>query len=179
MSVPTDRPVGTTVDRLWRQLSLLWCDLVGAGCDPARLRTQAIITPACGLASHGVTQAEAVMELTSRVAERLHDQAIGVRACPSAPDAARISGVGAGTMPAVPTRDPAEARRRAARQIRHHNQRYYEHDAPEIPDADYDSLVRELRALEDEFPELRTVDSPTQRVGGAAPPSPRSRHACR
>jgi methionine synthase II (cobalamin-independent) len=78
-SVPTDRPVGTTVDRLWRQLSLLWCDLVGAGCDPARLRTQALITPACGLASHGVTQAEAVMELTSRVAERLHDQAIGAR----------------------------------------------------------------------------------------------------
>ena len=72
-------PVGTTVERLWRQLSLLWCDLVGAGCDPARLRTQALITPACGLATHGVTQGEQVMELATHIAERLHDQAIGAR----------------------------------------------------------------------------------------------------
>jgi hypothetical protein len=78
-AVPTDRPIGSTIDRLWRQLSVLWCDLVGAGCDPARLRTQAMITPACGLARHGVTQAEQVMGFTTRLAERLHDQAIGVR----------------------------------------------------------------------------------------------------
>lgn len=78
-AVPTDRPVGSTVDRLWRQLSLLWCDLVGAGCDPVRLRTQAMITPACGLATHGVTQAEQVMELAAQLAERLHDQAVGAR----------------------------------------------------------------------------------------------------
>lgn len=78
-AVPTDRPIGSTVDRLWRQLSVLWCDLVAAGCDPARLRTQAMITPACGLARHGVTQAEQVMGFTTRLAERLHDQAIGVR----------------------------------------------------------------------------------------------------
>jgi hypothetical protein len=78
-AVPTDRPVGPTVERLWRQLSLLWCDLVGAGCDPARLRTQALITPACGLVQHGITQAEQVMGFTTRLAERLHDQAIGVR----------------------------------------------------------------------------------------------------
>ncbi len=78
-AVPTDRPVGSTVERLWRQLSLLWCDLVGAGCDPARLRTQALITPACGLATHGVTQAEQVMEFATSIAERLHDQAIGAR----------------------------------------------------------------------------------------------------
>jgi methionine synthase II (cobalamin-independent) len=78
-AVPTDRPVGSSVDRLWRQLSLLWRDLVGAGCDPARLRTQALITPACGLATHGVTQAEQVMEFAARLAERLHDQAVGAR----------------------------------------------------------------------------------------------------
>jgi len=72
--------VGTTVDRLWRQLSTLWCDLVGAGgCDPVKLRTQAMITPACGLFRHGVTQAEQVLEFTGRLAERLHDQAIGVK----------------------------------------------------------------------------------------------------
>jgi hypothetical protein len=78
-AVPTDRPIGSTIDRSWRRLSVLWCDLVGAGCDPVRLRTQAMITPACGLARHGVTQAEQVMGFTTRLAERLHDQAIGVR----------------------------------------------------------------------------------------------------
>ena len=52
-------------------------------------------------------------------------------------------------------------------QIDHHNRRYHELDDPEISDADYDALVRELRALEDEFPELVTPDSPTQRVGSA------------
>jgi len=79
-AVPTDSPVGTTVDRLWRQLSATWCELVTAGgCDPVRLRTQAMITPACGLYHHGVTQAEQVLEFTNRLAARLHDQAIGVR----------------------------------------------------------------------------------------------------
>ncbi len=52
-------------------------------------------------------------------------------------------------------------------QIRHHNERYHELDEPEIPDADYDLLVRELRDLEDAFPELIEPDSPTQTVGGA------------
>lgn len=79
-AVPTDRPIGTTVDRLWRQLSQLWCTLVSDGaCDPVKLRTQAIITPACGLFRHGVPQAEQVLTYTTRLAERLHDQAIGVR----------------------------------------------------------------------------------------------------
>ena len=53
-AVPTDRPVGTDADRLWRELADLWCDLVRAGCDPVRLRRQALVTPACGLACHGV-----------------------------------------------------------------------------------------------------------------------------
>lgn len=52
-------------------------------------------------------------------------------------------------------------------QIQHHNRRYHELDDPEISDADYDALVRELRGLEDEFPELLTADSPTQQVGSA------------
>jgi DNA ligase (NAD+) len=51
--------------------------------------------------------------------------------------------------------------------IAHHDQRYYLEDSPEISDADYDALVRELRAIEDEHPGLVTPDSPTQRVGGA------------
>jgi DNA ligase (NAD+) len=50
-------------------------------------------------------------------------------------------------------------------QIRHHNYRYHVLDDPEIPDAEYDRLVRALQALEAEHPELVTADSPTQRVG--------------
>jgi DNA ligase (NAD+) len=63
------------------------------------------------------------------------------------------------------------AQQRAAelrRQLDHHNKRYYVHDDPEIGDDEYDALLNELRALEAEYPELRTADSPTQRVG--APP---------
>ena len=52
--------------------------------------------------------------------------------------------------------------------IRRHNRLYYEQDAPEIPDADFDALFGELRALEDDHPDLITPDSPTQSVGGAA-----------
>jgi DNA ligase (NAD+) len=50
--------------------------------------------------------------------------------------------------------------------IRHHEHLYYGFDAPEISDADFDALMRELKALEAEHPELVTSDSPTQRVGG-------------
>ncbi len=52
-------------------------------------------------------------------------------------------------------------------QIRYHNHRYHVLDDPEIPDAEYDRLVRQLQALEKENPELITADSPTQRVGDA------------
>ncbi len=67
-----------------------------------------------------------------------------------------------------PAAAPAEAQERVAQlraQIAHHNKRYYELDAPEISDADYDSLMQQLKALEREHPELVTADSPTQRVG--------------
>ena len=52
-------------------------------------------------------------------------------------------------------------------QINHHNYRYYILDDPEVSDAEYDKLLRELEALEREHPELLTSDSPTQRVGAA------------
>jgi hypothetical protein len=78
-AVPTGGPVGLTVERSWRRLSAVWCDLSADGCDPMLLRTNAIITPVCGLAHHGTTQAEHVMELTGRLAARLQDQAVGVR----------------------------------------------------------------------------------------------------
>ena len=61
---------------------------------------------------------------------------------------------------------PAE-RAAALRELLHyHAHRYYVLDEPEIPDAEYDRLFRELQAIEDAHPELRTPDSPTQRVLG-------------
>jgi DNA ligase (NAD+) len=53
------------------------------------------------------------------------------------------------------------------RLINHHNYRYHVLDDPEISDGEYDALMRELRALEAEHPELQSPDSPTQRVGAA------------
>ncbi|GAB5602724.1 NAD-dependent DNA ligase LigA [Thermus sp. FJN-A] len=61
-----------------------------------------------------------------------------------------------------------EARRRVNELrdlIRYHNYRYYVLDAPEISDAEYDRLLRELRELEERFPELQSPDSPTLQVG--------------
>ena len=52
-------------------------------------------------------------------------------------------------------------------QLHYHNYRYYVLDDPEITDQEYDALLRELMALEEQYPELITPDSPTQRVGHA------------
>ena len=77
-------------------------------------------------------------------------------------------------LPAVPAGDRPRAATPAAREqaaelartIDDAQYRYYVLDRPTLADADYDGLMRDLQALEDEFPELRTPDSPTQRVGG-------------
>jgi DNA ligase (NAD+) len=64
---------------------------------------------------------------------------------------------------------PEPARRRVEelrRLVEHHAHLYYVLDRPEIDDAAYDALYRELEELEGEYPELRSPDSPTQRVGG-------------
>ena len=52
-------------------------------------------------------------------------------------------------------------------QIRHHNYQYHVLDNPEIPDVEYDRLVRQLEDIEKKYPDLITDDSPTQRVGAA------------
>jgi DNA ligase (NAD+) len=52
-------------------------------------------------------------------------------------------------------------------EINHHNYRYYVLDSPEISDAEYDELMRELKGLEENYPQFLTPDSPTQRVGAA------------
>jgi hypothetical protein len=78
-AVPTDRPVGESSEPLWRALVGVWCELTRRGCDPIRLRTQSVVTPACGLAGHGPTQAERALRLARELADRVHDQAIAAR----------------------------------------------------------------------------------------------------
>jgi len=55
-------------------------------------------------------------------------------------------------------------------EIERHNRLYYDEHRMEVSDAEYDRRMRELRRLEEEHPELESPDSPTRRVGGAAPP---------
>jgi DNA ligase (NAD+) len=62
---------------------------------------------------------------------------------------------------------PRERAERLRAELERHNRLYYVEDAPEITDAEYDRLFRELEELEREHPQLATPDSPTQRVGGA------------
>ncbi|HEX9369239.1 MAG TPA: NAD-dependent DNA ligase LigA [Vicinamibacterales bacterium] len=61
---------------------------------------------------------------------------------------------------------PAERIRQLREQLRHHEERYYIHSAPEISDDAFDALLHELERLESEHPDLVTADSPTQRVAG-------------
>ncbi|HET9380589.1 MAG TPA: NAD-dependent DNA ligase LigA [Streptomyces sp.] len=76
----------------------------------------------------------------------------------------------AGDKQAETTAVPAEARERHAQlaeQIEEHRFRYYVKDAPVVSDAEFDRLLKSLEALEERYPELRTPDSPTQKVAGA------------
>ncbi|ANS78603.1 DNA ligase [Serinicoccus hydrothermalis] len=71
--------------------------------------------------------------------------------------------------PAEQPEPPEDVRRRAgelAEEIRSHQFAYYVRDAPTVSDGEFDRLLRELEALEEEHPALRTPESPTQRVGG-------------
>ncbi|MDO8757027.1 MAG: NAD-dependent DNA ligase LigA, partial [Elusimicrobiota bacterium] len=77
-------------------------------------------------------------------------------------------------MPAKKTSKAEAAALR--RELREHNRRYYEQDAPTVSDSEYDALMARLKELEDEHPELRSADSPTQKVGGASTFAP-VRHA--
>ena len=72
------------------------------------------------------------------------------------------------TLPeAAPAGRREEHQQTLAEQIEEARWRYYVLDDPTLSDADFDVRMRELEALEEEFPELRTPDSPTQKVGGA------------
>lgn len=78
-AVPTDGPIGGREDLHWRRLTGLWCELSRNGCDPLLLRTQSILTPACGLARHAPEQVATVYGLVRRLAERVQDQALAAR----------------------------------------------------------------------------------------------------
>lgn len=66
-------------------------------------------------------------------------------------------------------RNQAETRISELRsQLEYHSNRYYNLDSPEISDFEYDAMMRELKSLEQEFPDMVTADSPTQKVGGTA-----------
>jgi hypothetical protein len=78
-AIPTDRPLGERDDLHWRRLNGLWGELARNGCDPVRLRTQALLTPSCGLALHQPAQVAPVFALVRRLAERVQDQAIAAR----------------------------------------------------------------------------------------------------
>jgi len=68
--------------------------------------------------------------------------------------------------PSPPAKTPAQRASTLRALLHRHAHRYYVLDDPEIPDAEYDRLFRELQALEAAHPELHSPDSPTQRVGG-------------
>jgi hypothetical protein len=72
-AIPTDRPVGEHAGPIWKTLLDVWCELTRRGCDPSRLRSQALVAPACGLAGHGISQAERTMLLAREIGDRVHD----------------------------------------------------------------------------------------------------------
>jgi len=78
-AVPTHGPIGEHPAPLWKNLLDVWCELTRRGCDAVRLRTQALVAPACGLAGHGVSQAERAMLLARELGNRVHDQAAATK----------------------------------------------------------------------------------------------------
>ncbi|HBR68645.1 MAG TPA: NAD-dependent DNA ligase LigA, partial [Rhodospirillaceae bacterium] len=74
---------------------------------------------------------------------------------------------GAGTLFNLSYEDARARHKKLAAEIKKHDKLYYQKDAPEISDAEYDRLRRELETLEAEFPDLADSDSPTQNVGAA------------
>lgn len=86
---------------------------------------------------------------------------VSEEAVPQTVDAAQEAAAGA-----EPTPDARERHATLSQELTEHQYRYYVLDAPTITDAEFDRQLRELEALEAEYPALRTPDSPTQRVGG-------------
>src|SRR3954463_12566356 len=80
---------------------------------------------------------------------------------------APVGRIGAMGEPQTATPEAKERHRALSEEVEDARWRYFVLDDPTLDDADYDRRLRELQSLEEEFPELRTRDSPTQKVGGA------------
>jgi hypothetical protein len=78
-AVRTDGPIANSVERPWRQLSDLWCQLVDRGCDHQLLRQNSLITPECGLGTHTPAVVERIYRITAELGRRVYDQAIASR----------------------------------------------------------------------------------------------------
>lgn len=77
--LPDGGPVPMSSGRAWRRLSDLWCELVQRGCDPVRLRRQALVTPTTGLGNHSESVARRLARVTADVATQVADQANATR----------------------------------------------------------------------------------------------------
>jgi len=75
-ALPTTGPITARVDRYWKRLSDVWCQLVERGVDAGRIRRQSLITPECGLAQHQVSSARKVARLSSELGRKVGTQAM-------------------------------------------------------------------------------------------------------
>jgi hypothetical protein len=78
-AIPTDRPVGEQWQPLWNALAETWRELGARGCDGERLRMQSLIAPACGLAGHGISQAEHALLLAYEIGVRAREYATSTK----------------------------------------------------------------------------------------------------
>ncbi len=78
-AIPTDGPIPMSGERPWKKLCELWCLLVQRGCNPALLRQQSLVTPACGLGLHSPAVAERVLRMNGELSARVRDQAAATR----------------------------------------------------------------------------------------------------
>jgi hypothetical protein len=78
-AVATEGPIGVGSSKAWKRLASLWCELVQRGCDPELLRSQCLLTPACGLASHTPAVAERVAEELREVSRSLRSESAAAK----------------------------------------------------------------------------------------------------
>lgn len=78
-AVPVDRPLGTSEELLWRHLSAVWSDLVGAGVSPSLLGQQCMLSPSGSLSGFAPEQIHGVVALLDAIGERVRTEAIGSR----------------------------------------------------------------------------------------------------
>ncbi len=78
-ALPTHGPLSPNVERYWRYLSDVWCDLVARGCDPVALRRQSLITPGSCLDRYSASVARHLARMAGQVGNRVRDQATAAR----------------------------------------------------------------------------------------------------